>query len=284
MFIYKRVSHLRDEVTQHKSKGLKVAFIPTMGALHDGHLSLVKLGQQAGATTLASIFVNPKQFNDPEDLKKYPRQVDKDLRLLQSVETDIVFIPGVEDVYPPGDNSTVQFDPGLAASTMEGKFRPGHFAGMAEVVYRLLKITTPDLLFMGQKDFQQYFIIRKMIHHLELPVQLIMGPTVREQNGLAMSSRNERLSPEARQKAGVIYGALQLGKEKFFSHQPIEVIQQQSIEMFLQAGFEPEYFEIVDGHTLNLVNKMTDASQIVACCAVKVEGIRLIDNMIWKDM
>src|SRR6187402_2824831 len=170
MFIQKRVAHTRDWVESRKKEGLKVGFVPTMGALHSGHLSLVKRSKEETDLTVVSIFVNPKQFNDPEDLRKYPRPVESDLEMLYEGGVDLVFLPEVEDVYPPGDVNTIDFDPGPAAMTMEGKFRPGHFAGMAEVVYRLLAITTPDKLFMGQKDFQQFSIIRKLIHDFNLPI------------------------------------------------------------------------------------------------------------------
>jgi pantoate--beta-alanine ligase len=165
---------------------------------------------------------------------------------------------------------------------MEGKFRPGHFIGMSEVVYRLLRITSPDSLFMGQKDFQQFSIIRKLISDFQMPIQLVMCPTVREANGLAMSSRNVRLSPEARDKAGVIFNILTSGKMLFEQKTPAKYVQDIALDALRKVNFDPEYFEVVNGYTLEPVEHMEDAEQIVACCAVKVEGVRLIDNMIWK--
>jgi len=282
MFIQKRVAHTRDWVESRKKEGLKVGFVPTMGALHSGHLSLVKRSKEETDLTVVSIFVNPKQFNDPEDLRKYPRPVESDLEMLYEGGVDLVFLPEVEDVYPPGDVNTIDFDPGPAAMTMEGKFRPGHFAGMAEVVYRLLAITTPDKLFMGQKDFQQFSIIRKLIHDFNLPIDLVMCPTMRESNGLAMSSRNVRLSISAREKAGIIYSILNSGKELFEKGQSARQVQEYALHTLRNANFEPEYFDIVNGYTLEPVQTLPDADHVVACCAVKVEGVRLIDNMIWK--
>ncbi len=283
MFIFKRASHLCDWITDHKAKGRTTGFIPTMGALHAGHLSLVDRSKVETDSTIVSIFVNPRQFNDQEDLRKYPRPLEQDLRMLYESGVDVLFLPEIEDVYPAGDNNKIDFDPGPTANTMEGKFRPGHFEGMAEVVYRLLMITTPDHLFMGQKDFQQFAIIRKLIDWYHMPVDLVMCPTIRESNGLAMSSRNVRLSVEAREKAGIIYKVLHSGKMLFEQKASVQTIQEVALDALRKVGFDPEYFEVVDGYTLEKVHSLDDADQIVACCAVKVEGVRLIDNMIWKE-
>jgi pantoate--beta-alanine ligase len=233
---------------------------------------------------VVSIFVNPRQFNDPDDLKKYPRPLEQDLKMLEEAGVDVVFIPDVNDIYPEGDEMMIDFDPGAAAETMEGKFRPGHFKGMAEVVYRLLKIVDPDQLYMGQKDFQQFAIIRKLIHDFEMHVKLIMCPTIRESHGLAMSSRNIRLSAEARIRAGSIFQNLLNGKNAFSQGESLLAIQQTVLASLQHDGLEPEYFEIVDGFTLEDSSDPDQSKQIIACCAVKVEGIRLIDNMIWKEI
>lgn len=273
---------MRDWIADQKKAGKSTGFIPTMGALHEGHLSLVKQSKALMEITMVSIFVNPKQFNDPEDLRKYPRPIEHDLRMLYESGVDVVFLPEVNDIYPAGENTKIDFDPGPTANTMEGKFRPGHFEGMAEVVYRLLQITTPDQLYMGQKDFQQFAIIRKLIDWYKMPVDLVMCPTIRESNGLAMSSRNVRLSAAAREKAGVIYKNLSAGKQMFEKGQTVENIRHAVFESLRKENFDPEYFEVVDGYSLQTVSSHEDADQIVACCAVKVEGVRLIDNMIWK--
>lgn len=283
MFIFKRVQHIREWVESRKAEGLRVGFVPTMGALHYGHMSLVERSKAETDVTIVSIFVNPRQFNDPEDLRKYPRPIEADLKMLYEGGVDMVFLPEVEDIYPPGDHDTIDFDPGPAAATMEGKFRPGHFEGMAEVVYRLLMITTPDHLFMGQKDFQQFAIIRKLISDFHMPIHLVMCETIREASGLAMSSRNVRLSAEAREKAGVIYKVLESGKMIFEQQDNVPNVQGVAMDALRRLHFDPEYFEVVNGYTLEPVQSMKDAEQIVACCAVKVEGVRLIDNMIWKE-
>ncbi len=283
MFIFKRVAHLQDWIQKKKADGRKVGFVPTMGALHYGHLSLVEKSRAESDVTIVSIFVNPKQFNDPADLVKYPKPIEKDLELLYTSGVEAVFLPEVEDIYPSHHSTAIHFDPGPAASTMEGEFRPGHFSGMAEVVYRLLDITKPDNLFMGQKDFQQLSIIRKLIEDFKLPVNLIMCPTVREANGLAMSSRNVRLSPEARDKAGIIHNSLVEAKAAFKTGASVEEIRRNVFEVFKMENFRPEYLEVVDGFTLAKVQSYNDANQIVVCCAVYVEDVRLIDNLIWKQ-
>jgi len=252
-----------------------------MGALHKGHLSLAEFSLENNDITVVSIYVNPKQFNDPEDLKKYPRPVEEDIKLLSDLHVDCLYHPGDEDIYPAGLDTSIDFDPGPAAKIMEGKFRPGHFKGMAEVVYRLLSIVEPHRLYMGQKDFQQLTIVRKMIADLHLPVLLEMCPTVRESNGLAMSSRNTRLSPEAREEAAIIYSTLVAAQRLFEEEEPVQQIKQMAMQALSRPNFEPEYFEIVDGITLLPVTSLGDSQFVVACCAVKVEGIRLIDNAIW---
>lgn len=283
MFIFKRVSHLQEHLDKGRNLGKTIGFVPTMGALHEGHLSLVKRSKLETEITVVSIFVNPKQFNDPEDLRKYPRPVEKDLMMLNESGADVVFLPEVEDIYPQGYDTTIPFDPGPEAMTMEGKFRPGHFTGMAEVVFRLLDITKPDRLFMGQKDFQQFSIIRKLISDFHLPIQLVMCPIIREANGLAMSSRNSRLSQDTRARAGIIFTSLQEGAIKLSSGSQVRDIRRHAFTLLSDHGFEPEYYDVINGFTLEEVSGINDATQIVACVAVRVEGVRLIDNMIWKN-
>lgn len=280
MYIVHRPAHLREWMNVPGRAGI-VGFVPTMGALHTGHLSLVKRSLEETDITVVSIFVNPRQFNDPADLAKYPRPVEDDIRLLAEAGAHLLFLPEVEDIYPPGDNRVIDFDPGPLAAGMEGFFRPGHFQGMAEVVYRLLEIVRPDRLFMGQKDYQQLAIVRRMVQHYDLPVEVVMCPTQREPNGLAMSSRNVRLSAAARARAGVIHDALVAGRAAFREGQPAGAIRQMAVDMIRQAGFEVEYYDIVNGNTLMSVTDRHEAPLIVACCAVRAEDVRLIDNMVW---
>lgn len=281
MIIFKRVQHIREWRDHQRKDGKTIGFVPTMGALHEGHLSLAKTSVADNDFTIVSIFVNPKQFNDKDDLKKYPRPIEEDIKLLNAAGVNCLFQPDEEDIYPPGTNTSIDFDPGPVADVMEGKFRPGHFKGMAEVVYRLLSIVEPEKLYMGQKDLQQFVIIRKMISDMHLPVILEMCPTLREANGLAMSSRNMRLSQQARDEAGIIYSTLVDAQRMYEEGEPIAEIKKWAMDTLTRPGFEPEYFEIVDGITFAPVMSMNDSQYVAACCAVKVEGVRLIDNAIW---
>lgn len=283
MFIFKRVPHLRDWIIRHRKMNKTIGFVPTMGALHEGHLSLIRASKTKSDFTVASVFVNPLQFNDPEDLRKYPRPVETDIRMLYQSGTDVLFFPDVADIYPVQENFTLNFEPGDLDNMMEGKFRPGHFKGVAEVVYRLLRMVDPDQLFLGQKDFQQVAIIRKLIAEQKLNAKVIVCPTVREDNGLAMSSRNARLTDHARSEAGLIYQVLQDSKQAFEKGIPPHDIEQAAMKKLRDKNFDPEYFEIVDGHTLQPIRDKKEASYIVACCAVNVEGIRLIDNLIFSE-
>jgi len=283
MFIFKRVPHLQEWIAKEKVNNSSIGFVPTMGALHEGHISLVQKSKAECDITLVSVFVNPLQFNDPEDLKKYPRPIEADIEKIYHAETDVLFIPEVQDMYPADDNLSLDFDPGYMGEVMEGKFRPGHFKGVAEVVFRLLKFIEPDRIYLGQKDFQQVAIIRKLISDLNLPVEVIVCPTLREPNGLAMSSRNLRLSEHGREEAAIIYQTLMTGQQSFEKGLTTQEIKEQAIQSFKKKNMEPEYFEIVDGFSLQPVTNRNDADFVVACCAVKVEGVRLIDNVIYKQ-
>jgi pantoate--beta-alanine ligase len=283
MFISKRVPHVQEWIAKHKRENTTLGFVPTMGALHEGHISLVQLSKSQCDLTLVSVFVNPLQFNDPEDLKKYPRPVESDIEKIYRAQTDVLFLPDVVDVYPRDENDVLDFDPGPMGEVMEGKFRPGHFKGVAEVVYRLLKIIEPDKLYLGQKDFQQVSIIRKLISDVKLPVDVVVGPTLRESNGLAMSSRNMRLSDQGKEEAAVLFKTLNAGKKSFDQGVTPALITEQAMQTFREKKLEPEYFEIVDGKTLQPYDDAMESNFVVACCAVKVEGIRLIDNVIYKQ-
>ncbi|MEO6132239.1 MAG: pantoate--beta-alanine ligase [Saprospiraceae bacterium] len=283
MIIFKRVLPMQHWIHARKIEGRRIGFIPTMGALHQGHLSLMARSLEECDITVVSIFVNPKQFNDPQDLLKYPRPVEEDLKLLLKANIDVLFFPEVDEIYPASQTAVKDFDPGIVGTVMEGKFRPGHFAGVAEVMHRLLVVVQPDRLYMGQKDFQQTAIVRKLIHDWHLKSQLIICPTLREENGLAMSSRNLRLSPHARKEAAIIYKTLTEAKRKFEKGEPIHQIKEEAMRTLLQKGFIPEYFSIVDAVTLADIELNEESQFVIACCAVKVEGVRLIDNIILKE-
>ena len=281
MLIFKKVADLQHWLDTERRAGKTVGFVPTMGALHEGHLSLVLAAKKECDLAVASIFVNPTQFNDPKDLEKYPRMPEEDIALLLGAGCDALFMPPVEEVYPPGQNLAVQLDFRQLDQVMEGVFRPGHFSGMATVVKRLLDIVQPHRLFMGQKDFQQLSIVRDMIRQLGLPIQLVMCPTTREPDGLAMSSRNLRLSPEMRIAAPAIYRALAEAKNQF-EHEPAFAVQARAVRQLEAAGLKPEYFDIVDGISLLPVERYTGSDFIVVCVAAWAGEVRLIDNLVLK--
>jgi pantoate--beta-alanine ligase len=290
MFVFKTIETLRDYLDHHEGREgheeiLKhrrsIGFTPTMGALHEGHLSLLHRSKQNCDISVVSIFVNPTQFNNPDDLAKYPRTIERDLDMLDDARCDVVFTPSVEEMYPHGMQQGNDIDLNGLDLPMEGVFRPGHFKGMAQVVKRLLDIVQPHVIFMGQKDFQQFAIVRQMIRTLHMPVDIVMCPTIREADGLAMSSRNVRLAPEIRGLASVIYQTLMYCAEQI-DHIPISTLRMACMTKLDIPGFRPEYFEIVDGDTLQPADKQT--AYIVACCAVWAGEVRLIDNMILRGL
>ncbi len=281
MLLFKKVSTLRNHLESYRAAGRNIGFAPTMGALHEGHLSLIRQARAENDLVVCSIFVNPTQFNDPADLEKYPRTPDKDKAMLEKVGNDVLFMPPAAEIYPPGPATPLAIDFGQLDKVMEGKFRPGHFAGVASVVKRLLDIVEPDRLYMGQKDYQQFAIIQHMIRSLHLPVQLIMCPTVREADGLAMSSRNVRLTPAFRKRAPQIYRTLSTVKQLTGDFPP-SVLSSRALNELTTAGLRPEYFEIVDGATLQSLSQWDKTTSAVACTAVWAGEVRLIDNIILK--
>ncbi len=281
MFLFKRVEPTQSLLKSLRQRGLQIGFVPTMGALHEGHLSLLRQAKAACDIAVCSIFVNPTQFNDPADLKKYPRRPERDLALLFSVGADLLFLPGVAAVYPTGTDTPLPLDLDPLDKVMEGAFRPGHFEGVAQVVKRLLDIVEPHMLFMGQKDYQQTAVIRRLLDWMETETQLVVGPTVREPDGLAMSSRNVRLKPEDRQRAPLIYETLLAVREKMDSQSP-PALSEWAMAQLQIAGWRPEYFQIVDGTSLLPVDQWNKVDSIVACTAVWAGDVRLIDNVILR--
>lgn len=282
MYLFRRVSDLQAFLKTERVNNRAVGFVPTMGALHQGHLSLIRTSLTKNEITVASIFVNPTQFNDPNDLKKYPRTPGKDLEKLASVGCDVVFLPEVEDIYPAGMDTDLVVDLAGLDSKMEGAQRPGHFDGVAQVVHRFLQIVKPQHLYMGQKDYQQQLIIRRMIEVLDLPVKLRTVATEREADGLAMSSRNVRLEPTIRTRAVLLYQTLQAAKAQLNKGEKVSDIEAWALKTLSQPGFRPEYFSIVDGKTLASINQDSMPQLIVACTAVWAGEVRLIDNMILR--
>jgi pantoate--beta-alanine ligase len=277
MQIVKHINELQAILDNKRQEGLSIGFVPTMGALHAGHLSLVeKAGQQSGFV-VASIFVNPTQFNDKGDLERYPRDLQKDVDLLEPTSCQLIFAPEADEIYPEPD--TRQFNFGNLEQVMEGKFRPGHFNGVAQVVSRLFEIVQPDKAFFGLKDFQQLAIINEMVRKLELPVEIVPCPIVRETDGLAMSSRNMLLSNEQRQNAVLISATLFEAANKT-RELNVEALTNWVINRINENEYlNTEYFEIVNSMTLQPIKSWNDPCTKVGCIAVQCGKIRLIDNV-----
>lgn len=277
MQVVKHINEIQSIIDLKRLEGLSIGFVPTMGALHDGHLSLVEMAGKQSEFVVVSIFVNPTQFNDKGDLERYPRDLQKDLKLLEPTACSLVFAPEAEEIYPEPD--TRQFNFGMLEQVMEGKFRPGHFNGVAQVVSRLFDIVKPDKAFFGQKDFQQLAIISEMVRKLKLPVQIIPCPIVREPDGLAMSSRNMLLTPEQRKNAVRIYQTLSEAVNKT-EEMDVEQMGKWVVKHINENDFlNTEYFEIVNETTLQPIKSWSDPARKIGCIAVHCGKIRLIDNM-----
>jgi pantoate--beta-alanine ligase len=277
MILFKDASSLHQYLQKKKKKGLTIGFVPTMGALHEGHRKLVLQSCEETDCTVVSIFVNPTQFNDPVDFEKYPSGIEEDIRLLATTRVHILFLPSVKEMYPHGISGLEQYDLGFLETILEGKFRPGHFQGVCQVMCRLLKIVNPSLLFMGQKDYQQCLVIRKLIELMELRAQLIIAPTIRENDGLAMSSRNRRLNTESRKKASHIYKALEYLRKNWQK----EGMHAKAVATTLleENNFRMDYVEVADAETLELLQQPAEKAQ-VALVAVFLDDVRLIDNLL----
>ena len=278
MEIFNQIAPLKAFIHAQKQRGKSIGLVPTMGALHAGHISLIEASKKENSITVCSIFVNPTQFNNPADLLKYPRTFDKDTLLLEKVECDAVFYPDNTEMYP--ETSLIKFDFSHLDKVMEGKFRPGHFSGVALVVSKLFHIVEPDHAYFGQKDWQQFAVIRQLSEELKFNLKLHSEPTSREQDGLAMSSRNLRLNEQQREQAIVFFRALTAAKTILLSGKSIseaknlvkEIIEQ-------QPGTILEYFEVADSKNLNLLENVKDSNRPIMCIAGFIGEIRLIDNM-----
>lgn len=278
------VAALQDALAAVRKENKTIGLVPTMGALHDGHLSLVKKAKEMCDVVVVSVFVNPIQFNNKEDLAKYPRTEEADLEKLQSAQADFVLVPTVEEMYPEPVTTTYHFGP--IEEVMEGPQRPGHFSGVAVVVRRLFDIVQPQKAFFGEKDFQQIAIIRNLLEQIQYPIELVPCPIVRADDGLALSSRNMRLSPEARAIAPTIYATLQQAVE-MSEYEDVETVREFALDQLSSfheinpqpndLRFEPEYFEIVDDTTLQPIEDWDDAQGVVGCITIWLDGVRLID-------
>ncbi len=283
MKVFKEAQELQAYLGGYKEKGKEIGYVPTLGALHEGHMSLVRKSKKRSDITVVSIFVNPTQFNEKSDLAKYPRTYEADAKMLKEEGCEVLFYPSVETVYPDGMEHGPELDLKGMDSLLEGAFRPGHFDGVLQVVERLLRLVQPDQLYMGQKDFQQFTLIGHMIRQLQIPTELVVCPIKRESHGLAMSSRNVRLRPQERQDAAIIYKTLNYVHRKF-KKDDAKACEAYAMNRFRKAGFRPEYFRIVDGISLLDVKHFTQSDYIVACTAVWIGEVRLIDNKILKKV
>lgn len=280
MQIFVNEQAIKNRISFLKSKNKSIGFVPTMGALHDGHIALMKESINQCDITICSIFVNPTQFNNKEDLIKYPNTIESDLKKLRKVGVDIVFYPTEKVIYPKNLDLSVNLDLEKMDEKWEGEFRAGHFKGVVQVVKRLLDIATPNFLFMGQKDFQQFTIIQMMLNKLKIPTKLVVVPIFREKDGLAMSSRNVRLTSDFRSKSPIIYKALNYAKDNYLKL-PITEIESNVLNLLEVNGLKPEYFKIVNGIDLEVVNVDND-KYVIAIVAAWAGDIRLIDNIIIK--
>ncbi len=265
-------------LAEAKKQNKTIGFVPTMGALHEGHLELMRRANRENDLLAVSVFVNPIQFNNPDDLKKYPRDLEKDKQLLESVGCDLLFAPGVGEMYPE-EEVTEKFDFGTLETVMEGAFRPGHFNGVAVVVKRLFNIIEPDSAYFGEKDFQQLAIIQKLVEMENMPLRIVPCPIVRETDGLAMSSRNERLTPAERKQAPFIYRTLQEAVQLKDKKSPKEIKQWVAKQFDGKSDFRLEYFEIADDQMLQPVLNWTDSDGVVGFIAAFLGEVRLIDNI-----
>jgi len=277
MNIYKTAEELRSFVTEERKQGHRIAFVPTMGALHEGHLSLVRRALKENDCCIVSVFVNPTQFNNPRDLETYPRTLDADSRLLASIGTTALFAPEVETIYPEPD--TRVFHVGAVAEVMEGKYRPGHFNGVMQVVSRLFDLVQPDCAYFGEKDFQQIAVLRAMAREIKSPVEIIACPIIREEDGLARSSRNTLLSEEGRAQAPNIYRILSESRTWSKELSPKAVIERATQLLDAIPTLRVEYFEIVDADTLQPITRWEDSPKPHGCITVYCGEVRLIDNI-----
>jgi pantoate--beta-alanine ligase len=279
MLIFNKVEDLRKYLDQVKENAKSIGFIPTMGALHEGHISLIKAARQKGLITVCSIFVNPTQFNNPADLEKYPRTTEEDIALLTDVSCDVLFLPGVAEVYPDGTQPGEHYDLGYVETVLEGAYRPGHFQGVAQVLDNLLQIVQPNAIYMGQKDYQQCMVVRRLIELKGLHVAFETVPTMREADGLAMSSRNRRLTEPQRAIAGLIYQCLVSIQAKK-DIQAFAVVEKECREILEKKGFRPDYIQIADADTLELLADYDKNRKMVGLISAYLGEIRLIDNVL----
>ena len=279
MEIFSTIKEARDCLINLKKEGKTIGFVPTMGALHRGHISLLELSKKENDISVSSIFVNPIQFNDKKDLEKYPRTIEDDILKLKTAHCDVLFAPSVEEMYPSNQAKEAEIDLGNLDKVMEGKLRPGHFQGVCVVVKKLLDIVQPTKAYFGEKDFQQLAVIKHMVKILNIPVEIIPCPTFREADGLAMSSRNVFLNPDERKNVPLIYQIMMEAKLLKTNKKIIELKRWVEEKINENPFLRLEYFEIVNSETLASAQGWNETKSLRVCIAVKVGSVRLIDNI-----
>jgi pantoate--beta-alanine ligase len=277
MILFKKAMPLSGYLSKVRTSGRRVGFVPTMGALHNGHTALIEACKKDGALTVCSIFVNPMQFNNPTDFKTYPSTIERDIERLLQTGCDVLFLPNREEVYPPG-YTPKHYALGEVETVLEGAFRPGHFQGVCQAVDRLVQIVEPQQLYFGQKDYQQCMVIKKLLSLTDREdIALNIMPTVREESGLALSSRNLRLTSETRGKAVAIYNTLTF-LEAHIAEKPVEVLKRKGMDFLKSEGFDVDYVEIAHAATLQPVAE-ANGQKVVGLIAATIGGVRLIDNL-----
>jgi pantoate--beta-alanine ligase len=282
MIIFKRVTDIKKWLQSAISINATIGFVPTMGALHQGHLSLLKESKKKADITVVSIFINPAQFDNKSDLEKYPSPVVQDVTLLEENGCDILFLPSEDEIYPDEKSKQKHFDLGNLETILEGKFRPGHFQGVCLVVERLLTIITPDYLFLGRKDFQQCLVIKRLVRLMNYETNIVVCPIIREQSGLAMSSRNQRLNEEDRKTAAELYSSIKEIKDNRDQHQ-FSILKMNAIKKLEQKGFKIDYLELAKEKDLQIVSQFLDGQKQVLLIAAFLNNVRLIDNIVLPE-
>jgi pantoate--beta-alanine ligase len=282
MIVFKSAADMHDFTVKAAAKGSRTGFVPTMGALHSGHISLINNAARYNNLVICSIFVNPTQFNDSKDFERYPVTIERDIDQLEAAGCDVLFLPPVAEMYPNGTGRTRDYDLGYLETVLEGKFRPGHFQGVCQVVHRLLEIIPADNLYLGQKDYQQCMVLSKMVELTGLHTRIGIVPTLRETDGLAMSSRNMRLNEQERQQAIAISRELYRLKENLRPGD-LHSLQKSAIDNLAADGFKVDYVEMANADTLELLEHWDGKTPLVALVAAFLHEVRLIDNMILTD-
>ena len=279
MIIFKKKIDISNYIVNYKKTSGKIGFIPTMGALHKGHISLIEASKRTDTLTICSIFVNPTQFNNTADFEKYPVTIEKDIDMLEKAGCNVLFLPSVEEIYPEDSSTTLPYELGFIETVLDGKYRPGHFQGVCNVVQRLLDIVQPNTIYLGQKDYQQCIIIKKLTELIQSPTQIIICPTLRESDGLAMSSRNMRLTSVERMKAVKISEVLLFIKQEIKPGN-LQDLKQRCINYLTNEGYNVDYVEIADATNLTLLQNWDGKTKLVALVAAFLNEVRLIDNRI----